>query len=323
MIRVAAFLGLLGLAGATALFLWQGVGPVASTFATAGFGIVWAGLFHFVSMGCNGRAWQVLLPANRRATWSLFVWAVWLRESVNGLLPVARIGGEVASTQLLIKRGLRAPRVVASLVVDMTVSLASQFVFTVVGLAFLVPRDVASGSIVYALMLALGAAIVLGGAFLLVQRVGFFGLLARIARALFGDRFASLVGGAAPLDRAVRALYYRRDAILVCFLWQLLGWFAGAAEIGIALYFLGRQPSFADAVIIESVIQALSSVAFLVPGALGVQEGGFLAIGTLIGLTPEVALALALARRARDILVFAPALLFWQFNLGRRLLARV
>jgi glycosyltransferase 2 family protein len=69
--------------------------------------------------------------------------------------------------------------------------------------------------------------------------------------------------------------------------------------------------------IVEAVIQALSSSAFVVPGALGVPEGGFLAIGTLLGFSPE----LALMRRARDVLVFLPALVIWQVAAGRRALS--
>jgi len=60
----------------------------------------------------------------------------------------------------------------------------------------------------------------------------------------------------------------------------------------------------------------------MVPGALGVQEGGFLLFGSLLGLGPEVALALALARRVRDLVVFVPALVTWQLSEGRRLLVR-
>ena len=44
------------------------------------------------------------------------------------------------------------------------------------------------------------------------------------------------------------------------------------------------------------MIQALSSAAFLVPGALGLQEAGFLGLGLLLGLPAEVAAALAIAR---------------------------
>jgi putative membrane protein len=316
-IRTATLLGLAGLALATALFVWQGVAPVLGAFAAAGLGIVWASLFHFVSMTLNARAWQILLPRRRRSPLPIFLWAVWLREAVNGLLPVARIGGEVVSARLLMRHGLKAPKAVASLIVDMTVSLVSQFVFTLAGLVLLLERGV-GGDVARDVALGLVVTVPVLAALVAVQRAGFFGLLARLFRALFGDRFDALVGGAEPLDHAVRRLYRRRHAVLACFLWQLAGWTAGAGEVWLALFFLGHPVSVGDALVVEAVIQALSSGAFVVPGALGVQEGGFLVVGGLIGLTPELALALALARRARDVIVFVPALAVWQIGAGRR-----
>jgi putative membrane protein len=313
-IRAATLFGLAGLALATALFVWQGVGPVLAAFAAGGVGIVWASLFHFVSMAVNARAWQILLPATprgKRGSLAFYLWAVWLREAVNGLLPVARIGGEIVSARLLIRHGLSPAKAVASLVVDMTVSLASQFAFTVLGVALLAGLGVASG-IVGDVALGLLVAVPLVAALALVQRIGLFTLLARLFRALFGDRFDALVGGAAPLDRAVRRFYRRRAAILLCFAWQSVGWIAGAGEVWLALFFLGHPVGLIEAAIVEAVIQALS-----------VQEGGFLLTGALIGLAPELALALALARRARDVIVFVPALLFWQIAAGRRALGRV
>lgn len=322
MIRTAALLGLAGLALATALFVWQGITPVLGAFAAAGLGILWASLFHFVSMTLNARAWQILLPRRGRGVLPIFLWAVWLREAVNGLLPVARIGGEVVSARLLMRHGLRAPRAVASLVIDMTVSLVSQFVFTLVGLALLLARGV-SGEVARDVALGLVVAVPVLAALVAVQRAGFFGLLARLFRALFGNRFEMLVGGVEPLDRAVRRLYRRRRAVLVCFLWQLAGWLAGTGEIWLALLFLGHPVPLGDALVVEAVIQALSSGAFVVPGALGVQEGGFLVIGSLIGLSPELALALALVRRARDVIIFVPALAVWQIGAGRRAWAKL
>jgi putative membrane protein len=318
-IRAATLLGLVGLALATGLYVWEGIGPIFAAFRVAGLGILWASLFHFVSMALNARAWQVLLPSHGRRSLLSFAWAVWLREAVNGLLPVARIGGEVVSARLLIRYGLRPPRAVASLVVDMTVSLVSQFAFTVLGLALLVAAG-GSASVARDVALGLLAAMPVVGAAVLVQRIGFFTLLARLFRALFGDRFDALVGGGVPLDRAVRRLYRRRCAILACFLWQCAGWIAGAGEIWLALAFLGHPVGLIAAVIVEALIQALSSGAFVVPGALGVQEGGFLALGALVGIPPDIALALALARRARDLILFIPALLAWQLAAGRRAL---
>jgi putative membrane protein len=319
-IRTVTLVGLAGLAAATALFIWQGIGPVLAAFAAAGLGIVWSSLFHAVSMALNARAWQHLLPGRGRGSVWFYFWAVWLREAVNGLLPVARIGGEVVSAQLLIRHGLRPVKAVASLVVDMTVSLLSQFTFTLLGLGLLVAHG-AGGSTVRDVALGLLAAVPLVVALVFVQRVGLFTLAAKLFRALFAGRFDALVGGAAPLDRAVRRLYRRRRAVLACFVWQLAGWSAGTGEIWLALLFLGHPVTLGDAFAIEAVIQALSSSAFIVPAALGVQEGGFLVVGGLVGLPPELALALALVRRARDIIVFVPALLLWQIGAGRRALS--
>jgi len=64
-----------------------------------------------------------------------------------------------------------------------------------------------------------------------------------------------------------------------------------------------------------------------VPGGLGVQEGGFILIGGALGLDPTTSLALAGARRIRDLLIFVPGLLTWQLAEssgvgGNHLLAR-
>jgi uncharacterized membrane protein YbhN (UPF0104 family) len=84
-------------------------------------------------------------------------------------------------------------------------------------------------------------------------------------------------------------------------------------EIWLALYFLGARVTLVEAVVIESLIQAISSAAFFVPGGLGVQEGGFVLIGGALGLDPSTCLALAGARRIRDLLIFVPGLIAWQF----------
>ena len=314
--------GLIGLAGALCLFVWEGIAPVMDAFTAAGFGIVIAALAHFLSMSLNARAWQLLLPrgygAYRRPDTLFFIWAVWLREAVNGLLPVARIGGEVATARLLIGRGVRGSLAVALLVLDVTVSLGSQLVFTLLGVALLILQDrqptglreLAAGMLLIVPIIAI---------FVVVQRAGLFTAVAGLAQRLFGDGFQGMAGSAIILDRIIGRLYRRRRALLACGLWQLAGWVAGGSEVWLCLYFLGHPLTFFDAVIIEALIQAVSSAAFIVPGALGVQEGSFVIAGSWLGLPHDTALALALMRRARDVLIFIPALLIWQSRWGLRL----
>ena len=88
-------------------------------------------------------------------------------------------------------------------------------------------------------------------------------------------------------------------------------------------YFMGNPVSFREALILESLTMAVRVVGFVIPGALGVQEGGFLLVGGLLGLSPEICLALSLVKRARDLLLGVPALAGWHFLEGRRMWHRI
>ena len=321
MIRLAALSGLVGLALFTGLLVAEGVTGIFEALSVAGFGILWASLFHIVPMIINARAWQVVMPGATRPSLLTFTGLVWVREAVNGLLPVARVGGEFVTARMMMWQGVRPGVAVGSLVVDMTLSIASQFLFTLIGLALLI-RISSDSALIQQTALAVAVSIPILAALFLAQRQGLFGTLGKIWRKLAGDSWSGLIDNARRLDRRVTSLYRRRDRAVSCTLWQLAGWIAGGGEIWLALHFLGVEISFLDALMIEALAQAVSSAAFLVPGAIGVQEGGFLLFGTLLGLTPEVALALALMRRARDLILFVPALLVWQWMEGRRLLQK-
>src|SRR5216684_1243487 len=107
MTRLALALGLMGLALATGLIAYQGFAVVFAAVASAGFGLLLVGFFHLAPLTVNARAWQILIASRRRPSLARFIWATWLRESVNGLLPVARIGGEFVAVRFMIQHGLR------------------------------------------------------------------------------------------------------------------------------------------------------------------------------------------------------------------------
>ena len=61
---------------------------------------------------------------------------------------------------------------------------------------------------------------------------------------------------------------------------------------------------------LESLGQAIRAPRSPYPASLGVQEGGYLLLAPLAGLRPEVALALSLAKRARELLLAIPGLIY-------------
>ncbi|HLY55002.1 MAG TPA: lysylphosphatidylglycerol synthase domain-containing protein [Stellaceae bacterium] len=321
MIRAATILGLFGIALFTCLIIYEGAAPVGLVLLGAGFGLVWASAFHVVPMVVNAQAWRVLFVAGPAPSLAQMTFAVWIRESVNGLLPVARIGGEVVSYRVLTRMGFKPVPVAASLISDITLSMVSQFLYTVAGLVMLLVR-IEDAAVVWRVTGGLLVFIPMLAGMFAIQRIGIVNLGARLVGTLFGDRWSELVGNASRLDRVLRLVYRRLSRVMLAVGWQLLGWFLGTGEIWLALRYLGHPVDLYDAFLLESTAQAISSAAFVVPGAIGVQEGGFMLFGTMLGLDPEVALAVALARRIRDILVFVPGLVLWQIGEARRLAVR-
>jgi hypothetical protein len=69
---------------------------------------------------------------------------------------------------------------------------------------------------------------------------------------------------------------------------------------------------------LESLTFALRSAAFFVPAAAGVQEGGYV-LGGALGIAPDIALALSLLKRGRELVLGAAALFLCHLAESRRL----
>ncbi len=305
-----------GLVLAAALFLREGPGPIAATLHSAGYGLLLVALVHLVPMLMNARGWQALLLDDARCPFATVALATWVRESVNGLLPVARIGGELAAYRVLAHR-VDPVAVSASLVADMVLSMLSQATFAIVGLALAVHVGLGT-ELSWQLGGGVAALLALGAVALLVSRSNAFVRLTTVANRFVAERWRGLAGLAVQFDARLRNVYADRRATIVSFAWQLAGWFAGAAEVWLALDVLGHAIPIEHALLIEAFVQSISSAAFLVPGAVGVQEGAFQLIGAALGIDGATSLALAAARRLRDLVVFVPGLIAWYASSGAR-----
>ena len=314
--HLARLLALAGLALAVVLFVREDVGSIVALVVAAGPGLLLAALFHLLPMTANARAWQRLLPESQRPSLRLMTWATWIRESVNGLLPVARVGGEIVAYRIVWRQVAHRTEVAASLVADIALSVLSQAGFGLLGLALLLASGRTS-TVTTQLLTGVAGMIPLGVGFVLAQRAGALGALTRVLDRLFAGRFRLAHTQSVRFDQTLRAVYERHRDVGACFVWQLAGWLLGAGEIWLALSFLGQQRSVLDAVAIEALIQAVSSAAFIVPAALGVQEGAFVVIGAALGIDAVTALALATARRLRDVIIFFPGLIAWQWAEAR------
>jgi len=301
---------LIGLAVVVWLVRSVGLADIAAAARHLGIGgfllVCLASIGLFLALGA---AWQAGSgePARRIP---LFAFARLVREAAADFLPLAQIGGLAAGARIVRMGGVSSPRIYASMIVDQVTEMASQIVFSLAGVAaataFLAAepaqaplrRSIIGGSIGLALMLL---------AFLFGQR-RFLRLASGLAHRILPGVSALLIDTEAELVR----LYARRSHVAISFAWNLVAWLAMAAVGWLILALIGHPLGLGRLVAIEAAIAAVRSAAFLIPGALGLQEAAYVAIGPLFGLPVEAAITLSLVKRARDGALALTGLLAWQ-----------
>ena len=111
----------------------------------------------------------------------------------------------------------------------------------------------------------------------------------------------------------------RVPALAFAGLLQFAAMASGAFEIWFALRLFGHPIGAEAALVLEGINQAIRQVAFVIPAGLGVQEAGLVLFGHTLGINGELALAVSMAKRVREVLWGVAALLSWQWLEGRRL----
>jgi glycosyltransferase 2 family protein len=295
-----------------------GAGAVAQSLLAVG----WAGfsavcLIHLALIAVMGIAWWVLLPGSN--PWSA-IWARLVRDSASEVLPLSQVGGYVAGARVVAIAGIPSSTAAASTIADVTLEFFAQIAYTAIALSWLLHLG-GQARLAVSAAAGLAAAGCLAAGFLAAQRRG-FDVLDRFAGALGRGWAERTAAGAAALHAAIADIYARRGAVWTSVALHLACWIASAAEIWLALRFIGVPLSFGAVLVIESLLYAIRSVAFAVSNAVGVQEGAYILLGASFGLTPEIGLALSLLKRARDAVIGLPALGAWELIESGRLYGR-
>src|SRR5437588_3844759 len=315
---------LLGFGGAalfTALLIREGAAKVLDAFVTPEWVIVGIVVYHSVPIFLDAVAWWVLFPRpEERPSLGQLVWMRWIGESVSTLVPSAAVGGDIIRARLAALHGVSLPVAAGTVIVDVTLGVFVQAGFTLLGLVLLV-HATGQTSFVRPTLFGMLIALLAFGGFFFAQRWGMFGFVGRlISRLTSSSDWQSLVQRGDTLDRNVRSLYGHRRGLLGCCAWTIASLILGSGEIWIALYAMDLPASFINALILQSMAFTIRSAAFAVPGGIGVQEGGYVLVGSMLGIPGESAFALSLITRLRELGLGIPGLIVWQVIEGRRLL---
>ena len=323
MLRVASYIGLIvGLIGLTLLIVWQGIGDIFHTLFESGFSLLWLPVVWFPSLVAAVVSWYLLFPVNRIPPFRDLFISLWIGRAINTLLPVATIGGEIAKARLLILWKHNGIDASASVMVDKTVQALALVPWAILGTSLLVylaiDNELAKLIMLGTFLLGLG---IVG--FILVQRAGMFGFVARlIGKFNTSDGWGKITDNAHGVDAVVKEIYGNHGRFIASIAWRTLGLMLQTSEVWLACYLLGIPISLIEALMLKSLTSIITDIAFVIPNGYGVQEGGYVMLGALIGLSPELALAISLATRIRELVIDLPGLICWHHIEAKYLLNR-
>ncbi len=289
-----------------ALLLYHaGIGPVLAQLGALGWGAPLILVPYALIACCDAAGWRCTLPERvaERVPFFVLYFARMAGEAVNSLTPTA-VTGEPVKAHLLRPWGVSGADGVASIVIAKTALTVAQVFFILLGLAALFDRIDQE---------ALGAAWL---AILLTVAVAFSIMLVRVQsrgpavaawkwlhRLVPRARFvARLEGGAHGIDARLADFYrIEQGAFLRAAFWNLLGWLGGVVEVVVLMRLIGSPISVRDALVVEALAQPIRAVALVIPGGLGAQEIGGVALCRFLGIPEAAAVTLWLLKRAREL----------------------
>jgi len=166
---VVAWLG--GIAALIGLVTWSGLGAVGQAVSSVGWGILLVVLARAVALVVAGVGWWLLFPSNMRPQLRTCVLLRFVREATNVLLPLAQVGGDLIGAGLLTLYAVPGALAAASVIVDVLIQAATQFLFAIFGLLALIALE-ASEALARSAAVGIALAALLLAGFYLAQRRG-------------------------------------------------------------------------------------------------------------------------------------------------------
>jgi glycosyltransferase 2 family protein len=298
---LALFAGLISAAGPTAILaVFRGLGPLTPLVA-----LPYLATYVLDSLGW----WWVLtrrfMPPGVPAPGPLLLFALRAGgEAINAITPTAYFGGEPVKAWLLARRGIPLSFGLASVLVSKTALMLTQGLFVFLGLLLALQRWQSAIPLPLAAAVGLLLAVLMAVLLIGAQRRGLFGLLLELSRRVSGREalLARWEPEVASLDALLREFYGARPGDFCgCLCLHFAGWVVGSLEVYAVLWLLGHPVDAPTAFAIEALAGVAKLAALVIPGSLGVQEGGQMLLFLAFGLGAPLAMSFSLLRRAREL----------------------
>lgn len=301
-----------GLALIAVLVHLADAGEVLRSAAVVGWGFLPLLLIRVMLLYIDAHSWRLLLTRALRPGVHGATFQRWIGESVSVLLPLATVGGELVRVRLAMLFGVPGAPALASIVMDAVVAALSQMLFVGLGVALYAQLATAHDAVTQPIVLGGVALATVATAMWVAVRQGLLGRFAHLVGGMVTSaRVTWLADAMKSLDANIQAIADDRGRFARSVGWRLLGWMGGAAEVWLILWLLGRPIGVGEALMLDALTGAVRTAFFFVPGALGVQEGALMLLGGTLGLGGETMLAVAVVKRAREVVMSVPGLIAW------------
>lgn len=318
--HVQRLLLVLGIALCGFLVARVGVDQIRQDLGLMGWSLLGVVLIELVIDVINTFGWRFTFnPEERHVPFSMLFLARLAGTAFNQILPSATVGGEPVKAMLL-KTHLPFSSTLASVVTAKLTYSVAQAAFALAGVLFAFRAFALPEGLRHGLVAALAMTVAGIGFFVWLQRRGLFATVTGAMRRLgLPIAWAHAVEHAThALDDRVRDFHVERprDFLLsvACHLTSLM---LGVLQVFLLLHWLGLPATFATCFTIESFSILIQAAAFLVPGAIGVQEGGKVVIFSALGLPAAAGFSVGIAFRLNQVVgialgLLAYAVLHWQ-----------
>ena len=292
-----------------AWLLWRtGLGAVLAAvhaLGLVGFAVVLA--FQLGLAALAGCAWALLGRGRPDSAPRRYLWARLVRDAAGQALPFTQVGGVALGGRALALEGVAGEFAAASTLTDMALEFATQVVYAALGAALLQALRPANPLARPVLGVIAGLAAMAAG--LVWAQAQGAPWVERLVR-----RFARREGGG--VSEGFAAMRRRPGALALAGATHLCAWMLTGVQTWLTLRWLHAPVGLGGALVVDSLTSGARALAFVVPGAFGVQEGALVLLGQLFGVPPAAALALSLVRRGRDLTLAVPILALWQARRG-------
>ncbi len=293
---------------AVAFYAWFlshfGTARVLGYVRMAGFGLIITISLEAVARAANTLGWRVTISDYPRKLGFGELFAARIAgEAVDYVTPSAQLGGQFVMA-MMVRRKLRMPSGLATVVVASLAEAIGQILFVVIALLVSLRMIPSAQWIFWPIIGGLALAIALASAFFYIQVKRPFSYLWRAATKFdfSGLSRRDLKASADEADSILLDFYARhRVRLAAACLCYLVAWSMGPVEIYILLKLIHQTASIRVALLVDGVGLLIERATFLIPAKLVSQEGGKALILAMLGYAPGVGFAVGFLRRIKEM----------------------